>query len=189
MRAEWETLRRIRVKDAFTRVWWMSPSKNPKADNRRVLTQYSSSMKDLLRRGTYNSGPRPSEHRVGRKSFLSDNNGAIPPNVLVPPLADIMPDLFEVLPIANTRSDDPYQAYCRKRGIHPHPARMPEKLVEFFIQFLTDPGDLVLDPFAGSNTTGAVAERLRRKWLSIEANKDYIKASRSRFPKPRRRNV
>jgi site-specific DNA-methyltransferase (cytosine-N4-specific) len=151
-----------------------------------VLTKYSESMKDLLKRGTYNHGPRPSEHRVGHKSFLSDNNGAIPPNVLVPPLSDVLPDLVEVLPIANTRSDDPYQVYCRNRGIQPHPARMPQKLVEFFVEFLTDPGDLVLDPFGGSNTTGAVAERLGRKWVSIEANKDYVKASRARFTRPHR---
>jgi site-specific DNA-methyltransferase (cytosine-N4-specific) len=184
--AEWVTVRRIRVKDAFTRVWWMSPSGNPKADNRRVLTEYSDSMKDLLRRGTYNSGPRPSEHRVGAASFLSNNNGAIPPNVLIPAFSDVIPDLLEVLPIANTRSGDPYQVYCRRHDIRPHPARMPARLVEFFIRFLTDPGDLVLDPFAGSNTTGAVAERLGRKWVSIEASKDYIRASQARFPRPRK---
>src|SRR5256885_14020805 len=58
--AEWVTVRRVRVKDAFTRVWWMSPTANPKADNRQVLTEYSDSMLKLLRRGTYNGGSRPS---------------------------------------------------------------------------------------------------------------------------------
>ena len=47
--------------------------------------------------------------------------------------------------------------------------------------FLTDPGDLVLDPFAGSNTTGAVAEALGRKWLAIERDPEYARASRARF--------
>ncbi len=64
----------------------------------------------------------------------------------------------------------------------PHPARMPSGLAEFFINFLTDPGDLVLDPFAGSNTTGSVAERLGRRWLSIESVLDYARGSRGRFP-------
>lgn len=185
--AEWVTVRRIRVKDAFTRVWWMSPNENPKADNKKVLTRYSESMKQLLERGTYNSGRRPSEHKIGETSFLSNNNGAIPPNVLALQSDQFMQDVGNLLPIANTRSDDPYQVYCRRQGIQPHPARMPDKLVEFFIEFLTEPGDLVLDPFAGSNTTGSVAERLKRRWLSIEVSRDYIKASRSRFPKSRAR--
>jgi site-specific DNA-methyltransferase (cytosine-N4-specific) len=179
--AEWVGVRRIRVKDAFTRVWWMSPSVNPKADNRRVVTRYSEDMKKLLQRGTYNSGKRPSQHNIGSSSFLNDNGGSIASNVLVPPLVDVIPELSEVLPIANTQSKDPYQAYCRKHGIQPHPARMPQRLVEFFIEFLTEPGDLVLDPFAGSNTTGFVAERLQRKWLSVEASQEYVRTSKYRF--------
>jgi site-specific DNA-methyltransferase (cytosine-N4-specific) len=58
---------------------------------------------------------------------------------------------------------------------------MPEALVSFFVQFLTDPEDLVLDPFAGSNTTGAVAERLGRRWLGVEADAAYAESSRLRF--------
>jgi site-specific DNA-methyltransferase (cytosine-N4-specific) len=139
-------------------------------------------MKDLLRRGTYNFGPRPSEHHIGTTSFLSDNGGAIVPNVLVPIIGDdLLPDLLEVLPASNTRSGDPYLEYCRKHNIKPHPARMQERVAEFFIRFLTEEGDLVMDPFAGSNTTGIVAERLKRKWISIEANAEYASASRSRF--------
>jgi len=73
--AQWVTVERIRVKDSFTRVWWMSPAERPKANNRNVLTEYSKSMKELLRKGTYNAGPRPSGHHIGKKSFLSDNGG------------------------------------------------------------------------------------------------------------------
>ena len=177
--AQWVTVERIRVKDAFTRVWWMSPTPRPKANNRKVLTRYSKSMQDLLERGTYNPGVRPSQHNIGEHSFLSDNGGAIPPNVLIPEHANDY--LTELLPIANTASTDAYQEYCRSREITPHPARMQERLAEFFIHFLTDPGDLVLDPFAGSNTTGAVAERLNRRWLSIELQDVYVEASRARF--------
>jgi len=179
--AQWVTVERIRVKDAFTRVWWLSPYERPKADNKRVLTQYSESMRSLLKRGTYNPGPRPSQHHISETSFLADHGGAIPPNVLLPSLDDMLPELLEVLPIANTRSHDPYQAYCREHGIELHPARMPTKLVEFFVLFLTDPGDRVLDPFAGSNTTGLVAQQLDRKWLSIEVDPAYAHSSRVRF--------
>jgi DNA modification methylase len=179
--AQWVTIERIRVKDAFTRVWWMSPTPRPKADNRRVATRYSRSMEQLLKRGTYNAGRRPSQHMIGAESFLTHNGGAIPPNVLISPRESASFDLFEVLPIANTGAKDPYQAYCREHGLDTHPARMPEKLVEFFVEFLTETGDRVVDPFAGSNTTGAVAERLGRKWLAIEANPDYVRGSRARF--------
>lgn len=58
---------------------------------------------------------------------------------------------------------------------------MPSDLARFFIRFLTEPGDIVLDPFGGSNTTGAAAEDLERFWLSIEATEDHIKGSRGRF--------
>jgi site-specific DNA-methyltransferase (cytosine-N4-specific) len=175
---QWVNVERIRVKDAFTRIWWMSPIDRPKADNRLVLRPYSKSMKRLIETGKYNSGPRPSEHNIGRESFKVDNRGAIPPNVLD---GDDAPSLSTLLKATNTRSSDQYQMFLRDRGIAAHPARMPRELVEFFVRFLTDEGDLVLDPFAGSNTTGAVAEELKREWLSIEARWDYAAPSISRF--------
>jgi site-specific DNA-methyltransferase (cytosine-N4-specific) len=176
--AEWVTVRRVRVKDSFTRVWWLSPTPHPKADNRNVLTDYSPSMRKLLKRGTYNGGKRPSEHSVGHESFLTDNGGAIPPNVLVPPESETP---LAVLPISNTASRDRYRRLCKERGLSLHPAVMPELLIEFFVRFLTDANDLVMDPFAGSNSTGALAERLGRRWLSIEANAAYAESSRLRF--------
>ncbi len=163
---QWVNVERIRVKDSFTHLWWLAPSDRPYADNRAVLQNYSESMKDLLRSRRYNAGKRPSGHNVGKKSFLRDNGGSIPSNVLN---------------FSNTSSTDVYQEYCRRKGLKPHPARMQTGLAEFFIKFLTRPGDLVLDPFAGSNTTGAIAEVLGRKWVSIEANREYISGSRGRF--------
>src|SRR6266850_879736 len=106
--AQWVTIERIRVKDSFTHLWWMAPSARPKADNRRVLKEYSESMLRLLKSKKYNSGKRPSEHHIGESSFLKNNRGAIPSNVLT---------------IANTRSTDNYQRYCRKRDLQFHPAR------------------------------------------------------------------
>lgn len=164
--AQWVNVQRIRVKDAFTHLWWMSPSPRPKASNRRVLKEYSAAMKRLLERGKYNAGSRPSQHNIGARSFLTNNGGAIPSNVLT---------------VANTRTGDQYQQYCKRYGFEPHPARMPEQVPAFFIKFLTQPGDIVADPFAGSNTTGAVAEQLERKWLAVEASGEYLKASKGRF--------
>ena len=65
-----------------------------------------------------------------------------------------------LLAIANTESNGVYQEYCRANGIDIHPARFPALLPEYFIRYLTDPGDLVVDPFGGSCVTGMVAEAL-----------------------------
>ncbi len=176
---EWVNKERIRVKDAFTRIWWMSHTDRPKADNRRVLRAYSDSMRRLIDKKKYNSGPRPSQHLIGKTSFFTDNQGAIPPNVIG---GDEAESLHSLLKATNTRSSDQYQLFCRGRDLPLHPARMPRELVEFFIRFLTDEGDYVLDPFAGSNTTGAISEEMRRKWLSIEAKWEYASTSISRFP-------
>lgn len=165
--AQWVNVERIRVKDSFTHVWWMSPNIRPKANNRNVLNGYSKAMQRLLATRKYNAGLRPSEHNIGTGSFFADNGGAIPSNVLT---------------MANTSSSDPYLNHCRDNGLQPHPARMPAALPEFFINFLTDKNDLVLDPFGGSNTTGAAAERLKRRWLSVELNRDYVTGSLGRFP-------
>ena len=164
--AQWVTVDRIRLKDSYTRLWWLSPTDRPKANNRNVLKAYSPAMERLLVRKSFNSGPRPSQHHISKKAFTKDNGGAIPANILS---------------FSNTRNYDPYQAYCRGNGIQFHPSRMPDELPEFFIKFLTDKGDIVLDPFGGSNTTGAAAERLERKWIAIEPTSEYILGSLGRF--------
>jgi len=162
--AEWVTVRRIRVKDSVNVVWWLSKTEFPKATNRNVLKPYSDSMKSLIKNG-YKAKLRPSGHDISEK-FGTDNGGAIPPNLLE---------------LANTNSNGQYQTKCREHGIKPHPARFPVGFSDFFIKFLTDDNDIVLDPFAGSNTTGFSAEILNRRWISIELNEDYLKGSIYRF--------
>tara|TARA_Y100001937_G_scaffold125367_1_gene192029 strand:- start:53 stop:958 length:906 start_codon:yes stop_codon:yes gene_type:complete len=62
-----------------------------------------------------------------------------------------------------------------------HFAVFPEKLPELCIKAGSKKGDIVLDPFFGSGTTGWVAQRLGRKWIGCELNKDYIKIAKKRF--------
>jgi DNA modification methylase len=162
--AEWVTVRRIRVKDAVNCVWWLSKTEKPKADNRRVLQPYSESMKLLLKNG-YKAKMRPSGWDISTK-FSKNNNGSIPPNIIE---------------ISNTDSNSHYLRRCREKGIKPHPARFPQQLPEFFIKFLTDENDVVLDPFAGSNVTGALAEKLGRRWIAIELDRSYLAGSQFRF--------
>lgn len=163
---QWVNVERVRVKDSFTHVWWLSPSGRPKADNKQVLAEYSPSMKRLLKRQSYNAGRRPSEHNIGETSFLTDHGGAIPSNVLT---------------ISNTHTSPEYLNFCKEHKLERHPARMQPELVEFFLRFLTEKDDLVFDPFGGSNTTGAVAEQLERRWLATEPTQDYVTGAVGRF--------
>lgn len=164
---EWVTKRRTRVKDAVSYIWWLSKTEEPQADNRRVLRPYSRSMKRLLKDG-YDTARRPSQHDIS-PHFQRDLGGAIPPNILTVP---------------NTRSSDVYFRRCREAGLPIHPARFPAPVPEFFVRFLTEAGQLVIDPFAGSNVTGHVAEQLGRRWLAVEVNSEYVAGSRLRFVEP-----
>lgn len=177
--AAWVNLKRARLKDSFTHVWWMSKAEFPKADNRRVLNPYSKDMKKLLERQSYNAGTRPSGHVISKSGFLTDHGGSIGPNVL-----DLAGEHYpeSLLKYTGTGWDAGYRSHCKKNDLPCHPARMQSSLSAFFIQFLTDENDLVLDPFGGSNTTGSVAESLNRRWIAVEAERDYVDGSIGRFP-------
>jgi len=62
-----------------------------------------------------------------------------------------------------------------------HPARFPSLLPEYFLRMLTDKGDTVFDPFAGSFVTGAVAESLGRRWIGVEMLPEHVEGARGRF--------
>ena len=81
----------------------------------------------------------------------------------------------------NNESNSGFLRACAQRGVKVHPARFPSALPEFYVKLLTGENDLVVDPFAGSNTTGAVAEKLKRTWLAGELDEQYLKASALRF--------
>lgn len=164
---EWVNKRKIRAKDSVNNLWWFSKTEWPKADISKVLVPYSDRMLKLLDDPNkyYKPKVRPSGHDIGL-GFAKDNGGAIPSNLLQ---------------IPNSESSSTYVAGCKLVGADMHPARFPAKLPQFFVRFLTDPGDLVLDIFAGSNTTGQVAEAEGRKWLGFEERLDYLAASVFRF--------
>jgi site-specific DNA-methyltransferase (cytosine-N4-specific) len=162
--AEWVTVRRQRVKDAVEYIWWLSKTPFPKANNRNVLNEYSADMKRLLKRG-YKPKQRPSGHIITAK-FGQDHGGSIPSSLIER---------------GNNESNSDYIRACAEAGYKAHPARFPRALPEFFIKLLTDEGAIVVDPFAGSNMTGATAENLRRRWISAEIKEEYLLSSRVRF--------
>lgn len=175
---QWANVKRERVKDAVEPVWWFSKSPHPKANNRNVLVPYSDHMQRLLKTGKYNSGARPSGWNIS-KVWGKDNGGAIPPNFEADDALDF---LFNVLVVSNTASNDPLRKSMKKAGNNAHPAMFPTALPEFFVRMLTNEGDTVLDPFSGSNATGWVADRLRRRWVSMDVNLEYVENSRLRWP-------
>lgn len=192
--AEWVNVRRVRVKDSVNPVFWFAKDAGAtKADNRRVLRRYSEAMETLLKNG-YQTRVRPSGHDIS-SNFLKRNGGAITPNLLgfTDTSDDLQGEPFEdgfpnLLAIANTSSNGRYLQQCKAHGLKPHPARFPLGLPAFFIEFLTEEGDVVCDPFAGSNVTGEAAEILNRRWISCDLDHEtgtpgtYVRASAFRFP-------
>lgn len=166
---EWVNKRKLRCKTSVNTVWWFSKAEQPKADVKKVLVPYSSRMQHLINKPEdfvkEEGVARPSGHVMGMKTW-KDNGGAIPSNLLQ---------------ISNSESNSQYLRYCKAHSIKGHPARFPPKLPEFFIKMLTDEGDLVVDIFSGSNTTGQVAQSLGRQWLSIDLNLEYVASSIFRF--------
>ena len=165
--AEWVNVRRIRVKDSVEYIFWLVKDPMVKADNRKVLQPYSEDMKRLIKRGVKQT-VRPSGHVING-SFASDQGGSIPSNLIQ---------------CGNNESNSDYIKNSKLAGNKVHPARFPSELPRFFIEFLTNPGDVILDPFAGSNTSGYVAEGLKRKWMGVEIRHDYAEESRLRFESP-----
>lgn len=164
--AEWITVRRVRVKPSLENLFWLSPNAAPYADNRNVLVPYSESMKKVLATGGQQSAQRPAGYHMLDGAFGRDNGGAIPGNLIT---------------AANTESNSDYIRACKASGLPVHPARFPAALPEFFIKMLTRTDDHVFDPFGGSLTTAAAAERLGRRWTSCDCVLDYLEGGRARF--------
>lgn len=146
--------RKIRAKDNVNNLWWLSPNENPKADTTKVLKKYSKSMKKYFKKKS------PTD------TTFQKNKGALPSNLLE---------------MANADNKSQYLQACRNMGIKYHPARFPTALPEFFVKFLTDENDFVVDIFGGSNTTGYVCETLERRWKTFEMSQEYVAASAFRF--------
>lgn len=174
MPAEWVTVRRIRIKDSVEYVWWLSKTPWPKANNKNVLKPYSKDMLRLNQRGVKET-VRPSGHHINSSFDKIDAGGAIPPNVIEEAGSDTM------LKFGNNASNDEFTKRCKDLGIKIHPARFPTNLPEFFIKLLTNEDDIVLDPFAGSNTAGVVSEQLARRWIAMDISDGYLEASKVRF--------
>lgn len=177
--AEWVTVRRIRIRDSVEYVWWLSKTPWPKASNLNVLKPYSADQLRLNARGLKET-TRPGGYKINPGFSGLDAGGSIPSNVVEEPQY-LEEEPEALLRFGNNASNDAYAKGCKEVGLKRHPARFPSALPEFFLKLLTTDGDLMLDPFAGSNTAGAVAEQLGRRWIAVDLEEDYIEGSKYRF--------
>lgn len=163
---EWVNKRKLRAKDAVNTVWWFSKTDDPKADVTKVLVLYSARMETLLK--DPDKFIRLKSARRGTTSLRLSASGTLA----------LSPQTFfkSPTPIAIPTTCEP--ARC-SAGQAIRPAT--RAICRFFISFLTDPGDLVMDIFSGSNTTGRVAEETGRRWIGIESDRQFAALSAVRF--------
>lgn len=167
---QWASIHRIQLHTAFEYIYWFTNSPTEvKADNRRVLQPHTDKHRRLMTQG----GERTSRtacdktYRIQPGSFGHATTGRIPRNLLT--LSHNCPDSRQ------------YRADARRLGLPIHGALQPLAIPTFLIQFLSEPDDLIVDPFGGTLTTGKAAEQLRRRWIVSEFLLEYIRGAAERF--------
>ncbi|MGH8159299.1 MAG: DNA-methyltransferase [Rhodanobacter sp.] len=166
----WASKVRCHLNVAYEPIFWLAT--NPalvRADNRRVLEPHTEKHLRLIanggerRRAEYGDGA----HTIREGSYRHATAGRIPRNVIA----------------RGNRCADTLQ-YRRDAAalrLPAHGAVMPLSIPDFLIRFLTEPGDLVVDPFGGTVKTGMAAERLGRRWMVTEQMIDYLRPAAERF--------
>lgn len=164
--AEWVTIKRVRVTPAVENLYWLSKTPHPFANNRNVLREYSEAMRSRIAAGGESAASRPSGYELAAGAFGKDNGGSIAHNLLS---------------IANTASNDKYASFVKAQALPQHPARFPIGLAEWCIKLLTEEDDLVWDPYGGSLTTAAAAEKNGRRWVSNDKGLEFVLGGMGRF--------
>lgn len=167
---QWASLARNQLNVAWEPIYWFTNDPRAvKADNRRVLQEHTERHLQLIRAGGEQRVREFSDGaytmRPGR--FANPTEGSIPRNVLR--FGHNCPD------------QRMYKTRARAAGLPAHGAPMPLALAKFLVEFLSAPGDLVVDPFSGSFTTAKAAELLGRRWLATECMLEYVLGGAFRF--------
>lgn len=167
---EWACKRGIHLQTSYEVIYWLSndPSK-VKADNRRVLTTHTARHKAFVAQG-------------GERHYRSSNDGAhvIRPGSFSQPTAGRLPR--NVLTISHTCADSrQYRQDATRLGLPLHGAVQPLAIPRFLIEFLSEPGDLIVDPFGGSLSSAIASEQLKRSWIVCEWIYEYIRGGAERF--------
>jgi site-specific DNA-methyltransferase (cytosine-N4-specific) len=161
---------RTQLNVAYEPIYWLTndPSR-VKSNNRRVLQAHTERHLALIQRGgeqrdaAYSDGA----YRVKPGSFGNATEGRIPRNILRHG--------------HRCASQSAYKRMAAERGLPAHGAPMPLSLAKFLVEFLSEPGDVVAEPFAGSFTTPLAAELLGRRWWATECMAEYVMGGGPRF--------
>ncbi len=166
----WACRERVQLSSAFEFVlWFTNDPRHVRADNRRVLEPHSDRQRKLIagggehRHAQYGDGA----YTIRHGSFGHATPGRIPRNVMT--LGHACRDTQQMRRLA------------QELGLPAHGATFPTRLPDFWIRFLTEPGDLVLDPFGGWGKTALAAQRLQRRWLIVDKVLDYLRVSGEMF--------
>jgi DNA modification methylase len=166
----WASINRLQLNVGYEPVLWMTNDPNQVlADNRRVLEPHTARQQQLIRAGGENRHGVYADgaYVVRPGSYSHATPGRIPRNVLT---------------IGHKCQDQArYKKTARDLGLPVHGAPYPLRLVKFLISFLSECGDLVVDPFAGSLTTGRGAEELGRRWVCTDNVCEYLRGGAERF--------
>ncbi|WP_205836414.1 site-specific DNA-methyltransferase [Iodobacter violaceini] len=168
----WACVNRVQLTTAYEPIFWFTndPLK-VRSDNRRVLEPHSDRQQRLMAAGgakrsaSYGDGA----YKIRPDSFGRVTEGKIARNVLERGHA-----------CSDTKA---YREYALNHNLPVHGAMFPTSIPEFFIQFLTEPNDLVVDCFGGTIKTGLAAERLGRRWMSTELIIQYLRGAAGLFQK------
>lgn len=157
-----------RTKKSHEYCFWLAKGDKWTFELDPIRKPYGKDMQKYLEgkgKGDRSENVRPSTHNFNCEKVWTNNGGSDPGTVIE---------------IANTSSNDVFMKLCKEKGIA-HPARFPEKLAEFFILSGSNRGEIILDPFSGSGTTAAVAQKNNRRWIGIDSNADYCELATARI--------
>lgn len=158
----WACMRGLQLAVTWEPIFWFSNDHNKvRSNNRRVLQPHTKQHKKFLAQGNqritnYGDGA----YQLRTKSFSRQTEGRLPRNVLT--LSH------------NCASSRKVRKAAKDLNVKAHSGMFPLGLPEFFIRFLTEENELVIDPFAGSFKTCLAAEKLNRRWLGSECVLEYI---------------
>lgn len=167
---QWASKKRMQFNEGYEFcLWFCNDPLHCIADNQRVLEPHSESHKKLIARGGEQRAAVNGDgaYRLRQGSFGRPTDGRIPRNI------------FHVS--NNCASQRAYKRRARELGLAPHAAAMPLKLARQLVRFLTDVGQLVVDPLAGSMTTPLACEMEGRRWAATEVVYDYVRGGAERF--------
>lgn len=150
-------------------LWFCNNPAMVRASTTKILRPHSQEHLDYVKNGgskkEYINGD--GKYHIKQGAFSKETKGSLPKNIFT----------------RGHRSAETnrYHKICNELNIAKHAAMFPFEIPEYFIKFLTDEGDLVVDPFSGSFTTPLAADKLNRRWIGSDLIWEYLRGGGERF--------